>query len=437
MNELKYIDKIRREESLLSLPQSLSHILTMVGGDDFSMEDLSSVILKDPGLTSRILKMANSSIYRHQSEISTVHQAVMMLGIMQVKCLALSASVFNIGSIEKKSNVNFSELFSRFISVALGCKKIGALAGMDDSEELFIAGLLTDIGMVFFLHHFPDDYKDVVKNVHKYPSLTEAEKNILGIDHGAIGQMLAEKWKFPQVLCDAIGSHHRLPEKIGEISMVNVVQLSELINCPIIEVNTSAHEDRILSISRLAKMMNIDRIDLGEITASILHETIETAQFMGIDIGEPLDVMGRANRELLHSYMTIENLFRERQELSQRILIEERRVAAMETKNMAIATMSHYLSNAGMAISGRAQLIKMLMKKGSVVDKNAKLDPILDVIEMSVKKINAVLNVLRELTDIESMEKYSQSKALNIDDRIQEELKAMEKDSGVVIPQHK
>ena len=437
MNELKYIDKIRKEESLLSLPQSLSHILTMVGNDDFSMEDLSKVILKDPGLTSRILKMANSSFYRHQSEISTVHQAVMMLGIMQVKCLALSASVFNTGSIEKKSHVDFSELFSRFISVALGCKKIGALTGLEGSEELFIAGLLTDIGMVFFLHHFPNDYKAVVENVHKYSGLSEAEKDILGIDHGAIGQMLAEKWKFPQALCEAIGNHHRIPGKIGEVNIANVVQLSELINRPVIGASSSGLEERVLAISRMASMMNIDRIDLDKITSSILQETIETAQYMGIDIGEPLEVMGRANRELLHSYMTIENLFRERQELSQRILIEERRVAAMETKNMAIATMSHYLSNAGMAISGRSQLVKMLIDKGTVIDKKAKLDPILDVIEMSVKKINAVLNVLRELTDIESMEKYSQSKALNIDDRIQEELKLMESDSGIVTPEHK
>lgn len=203
MKELKYVDKIRKEESLLSLPQSLSQVLAMVGTDDYSMDDLSDVIMKDPGLTSRILKMANSSFYGHRSEISTLNQAVMMLGAMQVKCLALSASVFQPHLLETKYNIDVKGMFLHFIGVALGCQLLANVLDCESREELFVAGLLHDIGHVFFIHHFPEDYKQVIDNLDKYSSDVEAENDILGIDHARIGAMLAELWGFPKNLCDS------------------------------------------------------------------------------------------------------------------------------------------------------------------------------------------------------------------------------------------
>ena len=351
----------------------------------------------------------------------------MMLGVMQVKCLVLSASIFRIDNLQQKCHVDIKGLFGHFLSVALGCKLISSLTGYDSPDEAFIAGLLHDMGIVYFVHHFPDDYGQVIESMSKYPRLVDAEKDIMGIDHAAIGQILAEKWNFPDELCQSIGDHHKTPVKIGDASLINIVQLSELINKPVIDTRPSNLEERLMAVNQMCRLMNLDRQRLDEITFSLLNETLKMAEYMGVDIGDPTDVLGRANKELFNSYLTIENLFRERQELSQRILIEERRMATMETKNVAIATLSHYLNNATMAISGRAQLIKMLSQNGKIVDEEDRLDHILDIIEQSVKKILAVLYELRDLTDFESIEKYSESKAINIDDRIKERLSRMEK----------
>ena len=434
MKELKYVDKIRGEESLLSLPQSLSKVLSMVGTDDYSMDDLSKVIMKDPGLTSRILKMANSAFYGHRSEIATLHQAVMMLGAMQVKCLALSASVFQPKLLETKYNIDVKGMFLHFIGVALGCQLLGNVLDDESPEELFIAGLLHDIGHVFFIHHFPEDYKKVLDNLDQFPSDYAAEKEILGIDHATIGRMLAEKWGFPESLCKAIGEHHDIPEKIDTVEMVHIVQLSEALNSNY--SNEGAHhlEERLSTTNHMIQQMNIDRGIIDEISFSLLNETIRTAEHLGLDIGDPNEVLARANRELFNSFMTIENLFRERQDLSQRILVEERRLAMMETKNVAIATLSHYINNAAMAISGRAQLLNMLKGRGTLVDNENKIEPIVTVIEKSVKKIMAVLQELRSLTNLEDLKKYTDSKAINIDEQIIKRMEMMEKDSGLVIP---
>ena len=105
----------------------------------------------------------------------------------------------------------------------------------------------------------------------------------------------------------------------------------------------------------------------------------------------------------------------------------------METKTVAIATLSHYINNAAMAISGRAQLIKMLVKNSAIIDDDDKLDPIVDIIEKSIRKILAVLAELRDLTNLEELEKYSSSNAINIDDRVRERLQKMDKETTEVL----
>lgn len=433
MQELIYIEKIRREDTLLSLPQTLSEVLTAVGHEDYSVEDLTRIILRDPGLTSKILKMANSAFYRRRSGISTVNQAVMMLGIIQVKCLALSASIFQARMLENKYQIDVKELFSHFISVALGSRMIAEAIGYEDSEEAFIAGLLHDLGVVYLIHHFPQDYRKVLNNVGNFPRLIDAELSILGTDHAAIGRLLAEKWNLPPALCEAIGSHHAAPESTGQIRLLHIVQLSELLNKPMMDDRSRDLEQRLAGLEILSREMKISRQKLDEISFSLLTETISTAQYMGIDVGDPVEVLGRANRELYSSFMTIENLFRDRQELSRRMLAEERRAAMMETKTIAIATLSHYINNATMAISGRTQLIKMLKDKGTIADEGNRLDAVLVVVDRSIKKIMAVLSELRELTNLEELEKYTDSKAVNIDDRIKQRMDRMSDDVGLEI----
>jgi signal transduction histidine kinase len=305
--------------------------------------------------------------------------------------------------------------------------------GFAAAEEAFVAGLLHDIGLVFLIHHFPDDYKAVIKSAGKHQSAIDAEKAVLGISHAEIGKMLAEKWNFPPNLCDAIGYHHQVPDRIDKVELMHLVQLGRLINKPLLEERPGNFERRLAALSRLAEMMHVDRKVIDDISYSLLTETMAAAEYLGIDIGDPADVLARANRELFKSYLTIENLFRERQELSQRILKEERRAAMMETKTVAIATMSHYINNAAMAISGRGQLIRMLTDKGSIIDQENRLAPIADVIEKSVKKILAVLAELRDLTDLEEVQKYTDSQAINIDDRLKERLNRTEENPQDVI----
>ena len=95
MEKVRLLENIDGIKDLLSLPDTLVKILETISSDEGSLKQLAYIILKDPSLTARTLKMANSSFYRRDAPIKTVQQAVLVLGANAVKCIALSVSVFS------------------------------------------------------------------------------------------------------------------------------------------------------------------------------------------------------------------------------------------------------------------------------------------------------------------------------------------------------
>ena len=166
----------------------------------------------------------------------------------------------------------------------------------------------------------------------------------------------------------------------------------------------------------MADMLDMSKSQVEEVSLSMMSSTIDMAEYMGVDIGNIEEMLIKANQEIWKSYLTIENLFKDRRELSRSLLSEERARGALESKNMALATLSHYLNNAVMAIYGRSQIIRLHLDKNQVDKLVAALPAQLEVMDKSVKKIVAVLE------------------ALNIDDRIEKRLDQMSNDERWTAP---
>ncbi|HOP07190.1 MAG TPA: HDOD domain-containing protein [candidate division Zixibacteria bacterium] len=428
MTKTEIVEQIRRNDKLLSLPQVMSEVLEEIGKEDFSADKLGKIILKDPSLTGRILKLANSPFYCRLSEIKTVHQAVSILGVTTVKCLALSSSVLNPDRVAASSGVSPQSFFSYVLSVAAACESIAKAVDYRSTEEAFIAGLLHDVGVLFFLHHYPEAYAKVIHHETHSSSLAEAERMIFGIDHAEIGGYLAEVWSLPEYISKSIVDHHN-GNRLGEDETLNqIVALAVLITGDRYSGYDIGIEDRLNQIKNLSSMLSIEKEVVDEISSSILSRTIDVANYLGVDIGNIEDMLVKANQEIWKSYLTIENLFKERQELSASLLNEERERGAIEAKNVAMATLSHYLNNATMAIYGRSQLMRMLLDKGRNEDLLKKLPNDLEVMNRSILKIVAVLEEMREISPIDKTEFYNLSKALNIDDRLKTRIDKMTAD---------
>ena len=186
------LDRLKQNSNLLSLPQVLSEVLDEVGRESYSLDRLAQIILKDPSLTSRILRIANSPFYQRFVRIRTVNQAISILGATTVKCIALSSSIFHPDKIMAESGVDPRDFFLSCMASAATTEKIAVITDQKAPEEAFIAGLLLDIGALFLLHHHPAEYRQVTHLGRSGQDLISAEREVFGVDHTDVGVCLAQ-----------------------------------------------------------------------------------------------------------------------------------------------------------------------------------------------------------------------------------------------------
>jgi putative nucleotidyltransferase with HDIG domain len=199
-------------DELPTLPTVLPKLLNLMENNKSGASDVADVISNDPALTAKILKISNSAYYGFMQEITSLDKAVPLLGFNMVKSLALSISVMNSLS-SSRGGANFSNegLWIHSLTVATAMTELNKRFGRQNTEEhLFVVGLLHDIGKIVLSLFFGELFEQALKEVvtSKGKRLNVAESEIIGMDHGKIGEMLLVRWKFPEIISAPIGVHH-------------------------------------------------------------------------------------------------------------------------------------------------------------------------------------------------------------------------------------
>ncbi|KMQ50941.1 metal dependent phosphohydrolase [Chitinispirillum alkaliphilum] len=257
----RYQHVIDNIDQLPSLPAIVSRLLQVVNCPDTSAEDAAELIEKDPALTSRMLRLANSAFYGIPRSISSVSSAVVILGFNTIRSLVLSASVVKMFSGAKPFFDN-DRFWKHSIVTAIASKTIirhFMSVRMMDPESAFCSGILHDIGKLIFSFYVPEEYMEACEYACKHSvSLIDAENHILGINHAEIGKILADKWALPLDLSNCLVYHHS-PEKSDIASdLVSTVHLGDImahkLGCDLwdgeIRVEESASSREILNISQ-------------------------------------------------------------------------------------------------------------------------------------------------------------------------------------------
>jgi putative nucleotidyltransferase with HDIG domain len=216
-------DKLREKiyskiDEIPTLPIVIPKLLSLIESDKSNVADIADAISRDPAMTSNILKVANSAYYGFSKGISSLEKAVSLLGFNMVQSLALSIGVLRSLPAGKKST-HFSQqgLWIHSLSVATVMRELGKRFGkQEDTEHLFIIGLLHDIGKIVLDQFFSELFWLALEEVHNLGNveLHEVERRVIGFDHGEVGAMLLTRWKFPDMICNAIAVHHlsEIPE---------------------------------------------------------------------------------------------------------------------------------------------------------------------------------------------------------------------------------
>ena len=214
-NRLRAI--VGRVEDLPTLPRTVLRITEIINNPKSSARDLAGVINDDQVLTARLLRLVNSSFYGFPQRIATVSFAIVLLGFDAIRNLLLTTSIFDLfNGADRELQVEREKLWDHSLGCAVAAKIIGEHLHFEKVEELFVCGLLHDLGKIVEMAYMPNDYARVRARVKANDELILlAEEEILGCNHADIGHLLAERWNLPAPVPDVI-LHHHTPVRAGE-----------------------------------------------------------------------------------------------------------------------------------------------------------------------------------------------------------------------------
>lgn len=199
-------------DDLPPLPAVAAKVMTVAEDAKASAGDLASVLAADQVLTAKLIKVSNSAFYGYARKVSTVREAIVVLGFKQVRQIAVGAAMM--GGF--KRNMFQGELFDldlfwgHSMAVAVAAEALAKKTRVCKPEDAFTAGILHDIGRLIIRKGRPDEFERAIRMASTGSvSLHAAEIRATGFAHDEVGRALAEQWKFPSHLTDAIEGHHR------------------------------------------------------------------------------------------------------------------------------------------------------------------------------------------------------------------------------------
>ncbi len=222
----KVIDEI---EGLPTLPTVVTELIERSEDPDATVADITEIIENDPSLNAKILKLVNSAFYGLPRRVSSLRMAVSILGFNAIRSIVLATSILNIFG-KRRFGFDSMGLWMHCLSCAAGCTALLRRINETAERSEFVCGLLHDIGKIVMAEHMEDTVADILQTARtKHITFYEAEKELGGVTHAEIGAALAERWRFPESLINAIHYHHNVEPAGPGLTGAVIVHVSDIL----------------------------------------------------------------------------------------------------------------------------------------------------------------------------------------------------------------
>lgn len=205
------LDLLKKKLALASnfpTPPAIAlQIVALAGDPEIDVGKVAVTIGKDPGLTAKVLRVANSPLYSKRRKSENLRQALVALGLNAATTLALSFSLVSAYKTGAGAGINYARYWRRAILGASAARTFGALARVGSPEDVFLAALLQDIAVLGVDRVQPDFYR-VLPADAAHADIVAHEVSLLGTDHAALGGWLLRQWKLPEPLCATVEASH-------------------------------------------------------------------------------------------------------------------------------------------------------------------------------------------------------------------------------------
>ena len=201
-------------DKLPTLPGIALKILEAVQKERPDLKEIGEILATDPPLSAEVLRLINSSLYALPRKVTSVFHAVNMLGLNTVKNLALSFALIKQTRGKEDEQFDYPQFWKSSLTAAVSARLIAQEVAPKVSEDAFFIGLLHDMGMLTLARCMPDQYGLIVgETARDACPRQDAESQILGFDHMAVGRYLLGSWGLPANFCLPVSCHHD-PKKL-------------------------------------------------------------------------------------------------------------------------------------------------------------------------------------------------------------------------------
>jgi len=230
----KIIEEVGRVKGLPAYPGLVAEVEREFQRAEPSLEAVAASISKDPALSAAILRIANSVLIRGRSEISSIFQAILRLGIRETRKVLLGAAF--VSQWPKTPGIDQRRFWRHALTVGMTANQLGRFVRREIQREIydtaFTAGLLHDLGSLVLARTFPLPYAELLQELDQSEvSLDALETARWGIEHGEVGELLAVRWQLPTDLRAAISCHHRpWMAPVEHKALVSLIHLADFLS---------------------------------------------------------------------------------------------------------------------------------------------------------------------------------------------------------------
>ncbi|MFT5289048.1 MAG: diguanylate cyclase (GGDEF)-like protein [Planctomycetota bacterium] len=242
---------LKSTDRLPSLPGVALEVLNLCKDDDTTLDDLANVLSKDPALSARLLRFANSSLYNLGQEVTTIQRASLVLGMKTVQLMSLSFSLAeSLPRNGETGGFDYQEFWRRSLICAVAGRSLAGLAGMLGEEEAFLCGLLSHIGQIVMAECLPDEFALVHEAAAGIWPSAKLEGETLGFDHSDLGASLLNSWGLPEIVTASVGAMHD-PDRLNDSASIESLDFVRVMNMAGLTVDLLTRDDKGSYLSKL------------------------------------------------------------------------------------------------------------------------------------------------------------------------------------------
>ena len=203
-------------ESLFSLPEVALRVNEVLNSSDPSIAELEEIIISDPALTAKILKIVNSAYFGFPATIDTVSRAIIIIGLKELRNLVVTISIATSFKGIPADLVDMDIFWYHSVTSAVLAKILAKSLKHSDYERIFISGLLHSVGRLIYFTQCPEISREILSFKDQgEEAIIAAEQEKLGFTYAELGAELLKHWKLPENIWQVI-NHHLDPLNAGE-----------------------------------------------------------------------------------------------------------------------------------------------------------------------------------------------------------------------------